>query len=79
MPLYEYYCDECKKVYEIEQRITEDPIPVCPTCGSAKFRRRISATSFVLKGSGWYKTDYTDYGKKAKEEKKDESKIDKKD
>ncbi len=82
MPVYEYYCEECKKIYEIGQRISEEPIRICPHCGSGKFKRIISATSFVLKGSGWYKTDYTDYGKRKKEEEKSsksEAKVDKND
>jgi len=80
MPLYEYYCETCKKVYEIEQRISEEPIRICPNCGSGRFKRIISPTSFVLKGSGWYKTDYTDYGKiRKKEEKEEKAKVNKND
>lgn len=80
MPVYEYYCDNCKEKMEIEQRITEQPIKVCPKCNSSRFKRLISVTNFILKGSGWYKTDYTDLGKKRKEENKaneDENKVDK--
>jgi len=56
MPTYEYQCDSCG-VFEVSQRITEDPLKKCPTCKS-KVRRLISNTSFMLKGSGWYVTDY---------------------
>ncbi len=56
MPIYEYQCDNCG-VFEYNQRITEDPLKKCPTCKS-KVRRLISSTSFMLKGSGWYATDY---------------------
>jgi putative FmdB family regulatory protein len=56
MPIYEYQCDACG-VFEVSQRITEDPLKKCPTC-KAKVRRLISNTSFMLKGSGWYVTDY---------------------
>jgi putative FmdB family regulatory protein len=56
MPTYEYQCDSCG-VFEVSQRITEDPLKKCPTCKS-KVRRLISNTSFMLKGSGWYATDY---------------------
>lgn len=66
MPIYEYYCDNCKEKMEIEQRITEDPIKVCPRCNSSRFRRLISVTNFILKGSGWYKTDYANLGKTRK-------------
>ncbi|MGH7917808.1 MAG: FmdB family zinc ribbon protein [Candidatus Binataceae bacterium] len=56
MPIYEYQCEKCG-VFEISQRITEAPITQCPTC-HGKVARLISHTSFILKGSGWYATDY---------------------
>lgn len=56
MPIYEYNCAECG-VFETTQRITEDPLEDCPTC-QRKVRKLISNTSFQLKGSGWYVTDY---------------------
>jgi putative FmdB family regulatory protein len=56
MPIYEYNCEKCG-VFEVTQRISEKPLDVCPTCGEP-VRRLISHTSFVLKGSGWYVTDY---------------------
>jgi putative FmdB family regulatory protein len=56
MPIYEYQCDNCG-VFEVSQRITEDSLKKCPTCKS-KVKRLISNTSFMLKGSGWYATDY---------------------
>jgi putative FmdB family regulatory protein len=56
MPIYEYQCDNCG-VFEITQRITESALKRCPTC-KGKVDRIISQTSFVLKGSGWYVTDY---------------------
>ena len=56
MPIYEYKCAECG-VFEATQRITEDPLEECPTC-QGKVRKLISNTSFQLKGSGWYVTDY---------------------
>jgi putative FmdB family regulatory protein len=56
MPIYEYNCKTCG-VFEVTQRITESPLDTCPTCG-AHVSRLISHTSFVLKGSGWYATDY---------------------
>ncbi len=56
MPIYEYKCDKCG-VFEVTQRITEDPLRRCPTC-KGKVERLLSASSFILKGSGWYATDY---------------------
>jgi putative FmdB family regulatory protein len=56
MPIYEYHCKQCG-VFEVTQRITENALSICPTCGG-DIHRLISLTSFVLKGSGWYATDY---------------------
>ena len=58
MPIYEYYCESCGHEFEAMQKITEDPIRKCESCGKLKAKRSISRTSFVLKGSGWYTTDY---------------------
>jgi putative FmdB family regulatory protein len=56
MPIYEYRCEKCGE-FEVSQRITEPALERCPTC-KRKVRRLISNTSFQLKGSGWYVTDY---------------------
>ena len=56
MPIYEYRCPKCG-VVEVMQGIKEKPLKKCPTCKS-KVERMISSSSFVLKGSGWYATDY---------------------
>jgi len=56
MPTYEYRCEHCGD-FEHIQRITDPPLARCPECGR-KVRRLISTTSFQLKGSGWYVTDY---------------------
>ena len=56
MPIYEYLCPKCGE-FEVTQRITEDALKRCPECRS-KVRKLISQTSFQLKGSGWYITDY---------------------
>ena len=58
MPVYEYACKACGHEFEREQRISEDPIKKCPSCGALKARRLISRTSFVLKGGGWYSDLY---------------------
>jgi len=56
MPIYEYKCAKCG-VVEVMQGIKEAPLKKCPNCKS-KVERMISSSSFVLKGSGWYATDY---------------------
>jgi putative FmdB family regulatory protein len=75
MPIYEYSCNNCG-TFELSRRITDSPLRRCPTC-KGKVRKLISSTSFQLKGSGWYVTDYAgkkDGGpKKAKEDGKPES------
>ncbi len=54
MPTYEYGCEACGNQWELEQRISEDPVKKCPKCGKMKARRMISGGNFILKGSGWY-------------------------
>ena len=56
MPIYEYQCEKCG-TFEMTQKITESPLRKCPTCKS-KVKKLISNTSFQLKGTGWYITDY---------------------
>lgn len=57
MPNYEYECEKCQKTIEIMQSIKEDTIKECPECHSKEFKRIISKNgSFLLMGSGWYKT-----------------------
>ena len=62
MPIYEYECGKCG-VFEHAQRMSDAALVKCPTC-RRKIRRLISNTSFQLKGSGWYVTDYGRGGKK---------------
>jgi len=58
MPIYEYQCAGCGRVVEKWQKISEEPLTDCPTCGGA-LSKLISNCSFRLKGSGWYVTDYS--------------------
>jgi putative FmdB family regulatory protein len=60
MPIYEYECQKCG-TFEATQRITEKPLSKCPTC-KGKVKKLISNTSFQLKGTGWYITDYARKG-----------------
>ena len=57
MPIYEYECTECGKVKEVLQKFSEKPLETCENC-SGKLHKLISHSSFHLKGSGWYVTDY---------------------
>ncbi|MFN3426828.1 MAG: FmdB family zinc ribbon protein [Candidatus Thermochlorobacter sp.] len=66
MPIYDYRCLSCGYETEIQQRITEPALTVCPNCGQETFQRVISAAGgFVLKGTGFYNTDYKNNGKSA--------------
>jgi putative FmdB family regulatory protein len=56
MPIYEDDCPHCGP-FETMQRITEPPLKRCPKC-KGKVERMVSRTSFILKGNGWYATDY---------------------
>ena len=70
MPIYEYQCETCG-TFETTQRITDKPLSKCPTC-RGKVKKLISNTSFQLKGTGWY---VTDYARKDKDKDKDAPKT----
>ena len=57
MPIYEYQCNKCGEVFEAFQKITDEPLSQCKFCHSS-VEKLISQSSFQLKGSGWYLTDY---------------------
>lgn len=57
MPLYDYKCTKCKYVFEVQQRITEDPLKHCPKC-KGQIKRLISPAGIIFKGSGFHVTDY---------------------
>jgi putative FmdB family regulatory protein len=63
MPTYEYECLKCKRVFETRQRISEPALTVCDVCGG-ELRRLLSAAPFILKGEGWYVTDYPSESRK---------------
>lgn len=57
MPIYEYQCAQCGEVFEVFQKITDEPLIQCKFC-RGQVEKLISHSSFQLKGSGWYLTDY---------------------
>ena len=61
MPIYEYECEKCGTIDEVLQKITDKPLRKCMHC-SGKLHKLVSQSSFHLKGTGWYATDYA--GKK---------------
>ena len=58
MPTYAYKCYDCGAEFEVTQKITEDSIKICESCGGENVKRQLFASPFQLKGTGWYKTDY---------------------
>jgi putative FmdB family regulatory protein len=60
MPIYEYHCSKCGD-FETMQKMSDKPLTQCPTC-RRKVTKLISSTTFQLKGSGWYVTDYARKG-----------------
>ena len=58
MPVYEYECSACGGRFELMQKFSDPAPAVCQLCKAEGVRKVLSATSFVLKGSGWYATDY---------------------
>ncbi len=61
MPLYDYSCEKCGKRFELMRSISDKSEVKCPDCNSS-CKKNVTATSFQLKGTGWYKTDYTSSG-----------------
>ncbi|NLA75166.1 MAG: zinc ribbon domain-containing protein [Deltaproteobacteria bacterium] len=57
MPFYEYECTKCHRHTEVLQKISDPPITKCEKC-RGKMKKLISQSTFHLKGSGWYVTDY---------------------
>jgi putative FmdB family regulatory protein len=74
MPIYEYQCEKCNNTFEVFHRMEEEINPACPKClGQA--RKIMSATNFILKGSGFYVNDYpSESRKKARKEEKEAGK-----
>ena len=64
MPIYAYKCSSCGHPQDVLQKISEDPLTLCPACGQASFAKQVTAAGFQLKGSGWYVTDFRDNGAK---------------
>ena len=58
MPIYEYKCTQCDHRLEKLQRMSDDPLKDCPECENPSLTKLVSASSFKLKGTGWYETDF---------------------
>jgi putative FmdB family regulatory protein len=58
MPIYAYKCDSCGFAKDVLQKMSDDALTDCPSCGKAEFKKQVTAAGFQLKGSGWYVTDF---------------------
>jgi len=72
MPIYEYKCTKCNEQFDAIQKFSDAPLKKCKSCGG-KLKKLITNTSFVLKGSGWYVTDYPSSDRKQAIDKKKSS------
>lgn len=67
MPVYEYECATCGGRFEVTQKFSDPAVTVCRLCNAEPVRKILSPTAFVLKGSGWYATDYASNDRKKAE------------
>lgn len=65
MPIYAYKCESCGHAKDVLQKMSDDPLSVCPACGQASFKKQLTSAGFQLKGSGWYVTDFREGNKPA--------------
>ncbi len=58
MPHYDYKCKKCGHVFEVFQKITDEPLKECPECKGTLKRLISSGAGIIFKGNGFYSTDY---------------------
>jgi len=58
MPIYAYKCGSCGHAKDVLQKMSDQPLTVCPACSAPAFSKQVTAAGFQLKGSGWYATDF---------------------
>ncbi len=68
MPVYEYECGSCGARFEVMQKFSDPAVTMCKFCKAETVRKVLSPTAFVLKGSGWYATDYASNERKRGEQ-----------
>ena len=64
MPIYEYQCAECEHIEEVIQKVSDEPLVVCPACDKPALKKNVTAAGFRLSGGGWYETDFKSGDKK---------------
>lgn len=70
VPIYEYICDACQHEFDLIRKVSDPAVRKCPECGRLKVKRKVSLTSFQLKGEGWYKDGYSRPSEKPKKQEK---------
>ncbi|MEI8054541.1 MAG: zinc ribbon domain-containing protein [bacterium] len=78
MPIYEYKCQNCGHSFEQLQKTTDKLLSTCPECGKKQLKKLVSNTSFQLKGTGWYVTDFKDKKETTSSKPRDKPKADEK-
>ena len=74
MPIYEYECEKCRSTFEAMQAMSAKPLKNCNKSNcKGKVNRLVSASGFVLKGSGWYTSDYPSEARKKGWESEDQN------
>jgi putative FmdB family regulatory protein len=58
MPIYAYACSNCGLQKDVLQKMSDEPLHLCPECGKESFSKQLTAPGFQLKGSGYYATDF---------------------
>jgi len=70
MPIYEYECTRCGRIEEALQKFSDRPLKTCGYC-SGKLQKLMSQSTFHLKGTGWYATDYANKSGSSSPKRKD--------
>ena len=69
MPIYSYKCNACGHQSDVLQKMSDTPLTICPACGKDSYSKQLTAAGFVLKGGGWYVTDFKDQKGKSQDKK----------
>ena len=77
MPIYSYKCGACGHESDVLQKISDTPLSECPVCGSDSYTKQLTAAGFVLKGGGWYVTDFKNSKSETKAKPNDTESVEK--
>lgn len=63
MPIYAYRCESCGFAKDHLQKLSDPVLSICPECGNTAYAKQVTVAGFLLKGNGWYATDFKGAGK----------------